>query len=126
NGVIIHEMMHAIGSWHEQSRQDRDSYMTVIWDNIPEGAKSNYYISQTYNNTPFDPSSNIMYGIYAFTKNGDKTEIFHDWRQEFLAGTGKTLSFYDIADVTAAYGCAGKRKSSLILFNCRKIETMHC
>ena len=64
NGVIIHEMMHAIGSWHEQSRQDRDSYMTVIWDNIPEGAKSNYYISQTYNNTPFDPSSNIMYGIY--------------------------------------------------------------
>ncbi|XP_076090335.1 enteropeptidase-like [Mytilus galloprovincialis] len=46
-----------------------------------------------------------MYGIYSFSINGDKTAIFHDWRQEFLAGTATTLSFYDIADVTAAYKC---------------------
>ncbi|XP_071157171.1 uncharacterized protein [Mytilus edulis] len=104
-GTIIHEMLHAIGSWHEQSRQDRNNYMTVDMDNIQDGRGANFYIRQTSIDSPFDPASNVMYGIYAFTKNGDKTEIFHDWRQEFLAGTGKTLSFYDVADVTAAYGC---------------------
>ncbi|XP_071151679.1 protein SpAN-like, partial [Mytilus edulis] len=98
-------MLHAIGSWHEMARKDRNNYMTVDMDNVIKGAGSNFYVRQTSDITPFDPASDVMYGVYSFSKNGDKTEIFHDWRQEFLAGTGKTLSFYDIADVTAAYGC---------------------
>ncbi|VDH95869.1 Hypothetical predicted protein [Mytilus galloprovincialis] len=104
-GTIIHEMLHAIGSWHEMARKDRNNYMTVDMDNVIKGAGSNFYVRQTSDITPFDPASDVMYGVYSFSKNGDKTEFFHDWRQEFLAGTGKTLSFYDIADVTAAYGC---------------------
>jgi len=36
-GLIAHEMAHALGVWHEQSRNDRAPFITVVTNNIQSG-----------------------------------------------------------------------------------------
>ena len=36
----MHEILHALGIFHEQYRNDRDSFVKVVWENVSRG-KSN-------------------------------------------------------------------------------------
>eukprot|EP00559_Dactyliosolen_fragilissimus_P003003 CAMPEP_0184863314 /NCGR_PEP_ID=MMETSP0580-20130426/10503_1 /TAXON_ID=1118495 /ORGANISM="Dactyliosolen fragilissimus" /LENGTH=310 /DNA_ID=CAMNT_0027361579 /DNA_START=8 /DNA_END=936 /DNA_ORIENTATION=- len=82
-GVTQHEFLHALGFSHEQSRTDRDTYVTINWDNIPTSVSGNFEKRTNSNSlgSPYDFGSVMHYSAYAFaidrnvktiiTKNGE-------------------------------------------------------
>jgi len=80
-GNAIHEIGHAIGLWHEQSRVDRDSHIKIQFENIQSGREHNF---KTYEESGFDGAeftsnldfgSIMMYGAYSFSSNGLPTIV---------------------------------------------------
>lgn len=70
-GYIIHEILHAAGFVHEQSRSDRDDYITIIWNNIKIRYRDNFRKeNESSNETPYDFRSIMHYHKYAFGKIG--------------------------------------------------------
>ena len=42
HSTVVHELGHAIGFFHEQSRTDRDSYVSIHLQNVKEGTQFNF------------------------------------------------------------------------------------
>jgi hypothetical protein len=73
--TLLHEMGHATGMWHEQSRPDRNNYVTVLFANMinAEDTNSAQQFDDMQAPTLYDWSSLMHYSAWQFTKNGAPT-----------------------------------------------------
>ncbi|HZR58614.1 MAG TPA: choice-of-anchor D domain-containing protein [Terriglobales bacterium] len=72
-GTLLHEMGHVVGLWHEQTRADRDQYVTVNYQNIIKGSRFNFDIIQDniQNLGLYDYASVMQYPPFVQTRNGN-------------------------------------------------------
>ncbi|UJR20171.1 hypothetical protein I4U23_023303 [Adineta vaga] len=108
DGIVMHELLHTLGFYHEQSRPDRDNYVRVLYENIPIDNQHNF---EKYDdtfvdtlNTSYDYSSIMHYRKDAFSSNGLPT--IEPLQSNVTIGQRANLSSIDIHEVRFLYNCS--------------------
>jgi hypothetical protein len=102
-GTVIHEIGHTVGLWHEQSREDRDLYVTINAANVLPGKQSqfNQHITDGDDVGAYDYGSVMHYPRNAFSNGGGDTIV--PKQAGAVIGQRSALSRGDIEAVFAIY-----------------------
>ena len=125
---VVHEIGHAVGCFHEQTRNDRDKFLSIQTQNAIDGTASNFQLplrGEAQDVGPFDFASVMLYASDAFTKNGLPTMVVKEairaqvgdfWGINHRQGAGlKGLSKGDVAGVAFMYSDPADRDPNLDL-----------
>lgn len=128
--TIVHELLHAVGLWHEQSRYDRDPFIKIHYENVepsqccPSQAVVRPYIplilgkwhnfqkvsdkdSSVYG-VPYNYESVMHYAKTAFSDNGKITIETTDPAYQDIIGNVKVGHPLDYEKIRRIYGCKGQ------------------
>ncbi|KAI8130492.1 hypothetical protein FF38_11865 [Lucilia cuprina] len=106
-GTAIHELMHALGFLHEQNREERDSYVSIQYENIQPNAVSNFdRAAKTIAfGVPYDYGSVMHYSANAFSTNGRPTIIPTQNMGNIKMGQRDGFSASDVEKLNKMYDC---------------------
>nr|BAU68232.1 hatching enzyme [Hynobius tokyoensis] len=105
-GIIQHELIHALGFTHEQSRSDRDDYVRIATEYIPKDKMSNFNKEDTNNlGLEYDYSSVMHYDKYAFTSSTGQQTIYPTKDPNAEIGQRRGVSNLDVAKINKLYDC---------------------
>jgi len=101
-GSAIHEIGHALGLWHEQSRSDRDEHITIVKANIDKRFEHNFdkHVLDGTDLGDYDYGSIMHYPPTAFSVNGQPTILTKNGEP---IGQRNGLSAGDIAAIRLLY-----------------------
>uniref|UniRef100_A0A674NXV6 Metalloendopeptidase n=1 Tax=Takifugu rubripes TaxID=31033 RepID=A0A674NXV6_TAKRU len=104
--IVQHEMLHALGFNHEQTRSDRDQHVRILLNNVIRGQEHNFRRINTNNlGTPYDYNSVMHYGRFAFSRNNQPT-IVPIPNPNVSIGRATQMSPNDILRINRLYGCS--------------------
>ncbi|OWA50651.1 putative Zinc metalloproteinase nas-14 [Hypsibius exemplaris] len=108
-GVSQHEIMHALGFHHEQTRMDRDDYVQILKNNIsPDNFRVNFakYNGNTQR-LPYDYNSIMHYGYnYFAVRRGSPT--IRVKKQGAKIGNRAVMSPMDVQRINMLYNCQNR------------------
>nr|QOU09482.1 high choriolytic enzyme [Sander lucioperca] len=104
--IIQHELLHALGFNHEQTRSDRDRHVRSQLRNVIRGMEHNFRKIKRRNlGTPYDYGSVVHYGRFAFSRNRQPTIVpIPDNNVDI--GRATQMSPTDILRVNLLYNCS--------------------
>eukprot|EP00079_Xenopus_tropicalis_P037586 XP_017951357.1 PREDICTED: tolloid-like protein 2 [Xenopus tropicalis] len=139
-GIVVHELGHVVGFWHEHTRPDRDEHVSIIRENIQPVV---IFAGQEYNFLKMEPGE-----VNSLGETYDFDSIMHYARNTFSRGVfldtilprridtsvrptiGQRirLSQGDIAQAKKLYKCPGKLHPFLLHITawCRYICRQTC
>ena len=109
--IVVHELGHALGFYHEHTRPDRDDYINVLYENIydyfePQFSKIPVGESDTLG-LGYDIQSIMHYNTDFFSLDGSRTIVALDSSQ--TVGMATELSSLDIRKANTLYNCEFNR-----------------
>lgn len=103
-------MLHSLSIFHEQTRPDRDNYISVNYNNLNDGMRSQFDIGpdQDVFDVPYDIESVMHYGAYVGAIDySTPVMTARNPDDQDKMGNRVGINFNDIKLVHRMYQCAG-------------------
>lgn len=106
--VMVHELLHALGFWHEHQRPDRDQWLAVQWPNVDPACAHDFQLVPTANTAggAYDFDSVMHFGGTEASSNGQPTLLVLPPNQQWQGQIGQRahLSAGDREGLRRIYG----------------------
>ncbi|XP_076031675.1 zinc metalloproteinase nas-4-like [Oratosquilla oratoria] len=120
-GVIVHELLHVIGLFHEHTRPDRNDYVTILWENIHTDHLHNFQqhssddlVVEAEKKCGYDYYSIVHYSPFTWAALPSKSTIWPKATvNTSLMGQREYMTQSDICKLNTLYSCSVYDESTI-------------